>query len=124
MKPKENWLLRDKKRLRAEATILAFRKLGHEAKGAIPDLIDVMINPKHESSAARAARTLRYLGKETDPGLVAGFISFPVILRRFSSGYLQSMEANRRRVLPALMTMLKDPDSDARHLVTYVIVGI
>src|ERR1043165_3334350 len=66
-----DWMLQDEQRDRADRATMAFRALGSEAEGAIPELTRRMNDPKANRSATRAVEVLADLRTSGLPPLLA-----------------------------------------------------
>jgi len=61
----------DKKNKRAQRAASAFKALGSEARAAIPELAQLMTNPKGNFSVIRADEALENIGSDAWPTLEA-----------------------------------------------------
>jgi HEAT repeat protein len=83
----------------------AFRVLGSQAQGAIPELSQIMNDPKQHQGAAYAACALSYLGPQAVPVLVGGLTNCQEYVRSYVANRLGSMGTNSRPALPLLIQM-------------------
>jgi len=111
-----NWsVTHDKKALRALNSVTAFSVLGSQAVGAIPELSQMMNDPKREDSAANAMLALASLGSAARPELVTGLTNkfYPIFLY-----LIHTFGRSGTNPVPVLVALLQDPSAKVRAAAT------
>jgi HEAT repeat protein len=100
---------------------VALRVLGPAAKGAIPDLAQVINDPKSAFSARSAIFALVGLGDQAVPVLLAGLTNQ---ISRHRLVFVELMGTNALPAVPSLIKLLADPDPGIRNAATNALLKI
>jgi len=102
---------RDPKIARAVGAVGAFRCLGSSASLAIPDLTQILHDPRAVESRERAASVLGFLGKDALPSLVTVLTNEHTRwLRIYALQGIAFMGTNAHSTIPVLLKHLRDDD--------------
>ncbi len=103
-----SWQLTDNNESRAIASANAFHALRLETKAAMPDLIQIMNDPKAGSSATRSVVALGFLGKDALPFLMMGFTNREPRIRVGVAGAIVLLGKDAGPAIPLLIRSLND----------------
>jgi vesicle coat complex subunit len=106
---------------RAQA-LKGFQALGPEANGAVPALIEIYQQNISAPSACAAARALGAIGSSASnavPSLVQGATNADPAVRVVAVSALGELRCEPDRVVPVLISSLKDPDQEVRHFAAF-----
>lgn len=101
--------LSSEKEFRANGAVLAFKALGPEARGVIPDLARMVNDPKFGHGPRRALSTLGFLGTDALPALLLALTNQQPMVRFFALSAVRDLQTNARPAVPLLIQLLGDP---------------
>jgi len=101
-----SWLRQDNNFIRARRATAAFRALGSQAQGAIPELDQLLNDAKTPLRAGRAAMALAYIGGEALPRLIAALTNQPPPVLYYVCMPISQIGTNARPALPTLVHLL------------------
>ena len=121
-----DWTFTYQRDLGATYAFLAFYALGPQAKPAIPKLTRMLNDQNDPANAHAAAAVLGLLGDDGLRPLVAVLTNQQrePILRSNVAWQISILATNKALAIPALVSILEDPDSDVRAAATNALLKI